>query len=100
MDDTECIICLEDLKSQDIAVLSCNHVVHFTCITNWMTRKNNYSEICPLCNNRGEIINVIEAQPVNFTKNNLSKTEIVIKNKRNKNENNEVKPFFFCCNIL
>ena len=101
MDDSECIICLEELKSQDIAVLSCNHVMHFTCITNWATTKNNFSRICPLCDNRGEIMNVIEAQPVNFpekNKSNIRKRKN--KNERNNNENSEIKPFLFCCNIL
>ena len=91
MDDNECIICLEDLNIKDKAVLSCGHIVHYQCIQNWINVKNNMSEICPLCNNRGEIVNIIEAKLTPI----LQQT----KPKKNNEENNQPVPFF-CCNIL
>ena len=63
MYDNECLICFEILNTKDIAILSCNHVIHYQCIQNWINIKNNMSEICPLCNNRGEIVNIIENKP-------------------------------------
>jgi hypothetical protein len=58
--DDECIICLESLYSKDQAILSCNHVFHYKCIGDWIKKKKNYNKICPLCDNYGEIINIIE----------------------------------------
>lgn len=54
-----CIICLEDLKSQDeinklsstekekeeISTLECGHQFHRKCITNWLKKETN----CPIC---------------------------------------------------
>ena len=99
MDDSECIICLEELNTKDVAVLSCKHLVHLQCIQNWINVKNNMSEICPLCNNRGEIVNIIEAQPQALP---LPKPQHQINknNQINTNEEGNVKLPFMCCNIL
>lgn len=99
MDENECLICLEDLNSKDIAVLSCKHKMHFKCLTDWINKKNNLSEICPLCNSRGEIINIIDAQSINIIDNQS------INNNDNKlkstTENNQLNPILFnCCCIL
>lgn len=32
MDDTECLICLEEFDLSPIAILSCNHKYHFNCL--------------------------------------------------------------------
>ena len=39
MDDTECLICLEDLDSKDRVVLSCKHVMHYKCLQKWIDKK-------------------------------------------------------------
>ncbi|XP_039123216.1 RING-H2 finger protein ATL56-like isoform X2 [Dioscorea cayenensis subsp. rotundata] len=42
----ECIICIEPYHGgDDTRTLSCGHVFHASCITEWLTR----STICPLC---------------------------------------------------
>ena len=97
MDDNECIICLEELNTKDVAVLSCKHVVHLQCIQNWINVKNNMSEICPLCNNRGEIVNIIEVQPQPLPK---PQNQINKNNQRNTDEEDNVNLPFMCCNIL
>ncbi|CAG78490.1 hypothetical protein B0I72DRAFT_132247 [Yarrowia lipolytica] len=46
-DPDTCAICIEQLEDCDeIRVLKCNHVFHFSCITPWMTNRN---ASCPLC---------------------------------------------------
>ena len=66
MDDTECLICLEEFELSPIAVLSCNHKYHFNCLAKWInTRKNKY-KICTICNKNVEIVNVYSANQ-NFT---------------------------------
>ena len=62
--DEECCICLENLKDKDVAVLNCNHKIHFECIGKWMQsiKDNNIqteNEFCPLCCTGDHIINVI-----------------------------------------
>jgi hypothetical protein len=89
MDETECLICLEDLDSKDKAVLSCKHIMHYNCLKAWINKKQSVSRLCPICNNRGEIINIIEAKPV-----------IIKNNKIVKYDDYDIKPFTFCCNIL
>ena len=87
MYDNECLICFEILNTKDIAILSCNHVIHYQCIQNWINIKNNMSEICPLCNNRGEIVNIIENKPKK-------------KKKKIRSKEDNSKLSFMCCNIL
>ena len=45
------------------------------------------SEICPLCNNRGEIVNIIENKPKK-------------KKKKIRSKEDNSKLSFMCCNIL
>lgn len=91
MDENECLICLEDLDSKDVAILSCKHKMHYSCLQDWIKQKNNITEICPLCNNAGEIINIIDAKPIH----------IPFKKQRINNNNEEIiKQRLFCCNIL
>jgi hypothetical protein len=93
MDETECLICLEDLISKDIAVLSCNHKIHFGCLTEWINKKNNLSEICPICNSRGEIINIIDSKKNDY--------DIKLKSTKLKRYNSLNHNLFLnCCNIL
>ena len=88
MDDTECLICLEDLDSKDRVVLSCKHVMHYKCLQKWIDKKKNYTKLCPICDTPGEIMNIIEAVP-------LQKVNYCIRN-----EDEIIKPSLFCCNIL
>ena len=41
-----CIICLEDFKNKDKAlILPCIHLFHKNCINNWLKKQNT----CPIC---------------------------------------------------
>ena len=44
MEENECMICLEDMKT-DIAVLSCGHIFHYDCLSKWVAKQAT----CPLC---------------------------------------------------
>jgi hypothetical protein len=61
MDDTECLICLEEFELSPIAVLSCNHKYHFNCLTKWINTRTNKYNICTVCNKNVEIVNVYSA---------------------------------------
>ena len=65
MDDDECMICLEDMKS-NIAILSCGHRYHFNCITLWANKKKDLRHICTICPEENEIINVIESNTTDY----------------------------------
>ena len=42
----ECIICLEQLKSEDtISLIKCGHMYHTACLYTWFLKK----QVCPLC---------------------------------------------------
>ena len=42
----ECIICLENIQSNDRAsLLKCGHIYHQSCIYEWFHKK----KICPIC---------------------------------------------------
>ena len=64
MEENDCLICFEDLDSKDKAILSCKHVIHYSCLQQWIKKRKNVKQICPLCNNDGEIINIIDAKPI------------------------------------
>ena len=97
MDDTECLICFEDLDSQDKAVLSCNHVIHYSCLQKWMNKKKDIKKLCPICNKDGEIINIIDAQPIYNSETNITEQQSRSQAYRQK----KLKTTFFgCCNIL
>ena len=53
----ECLICFENLENE-ICLLSCNHKFHLSCIKNWISKTNSYSNICCICEKRCEIINI------------------------------------------
>ena len=59
MENDECMICLEPLE-YDIAILDCNHKIHYRCIQKWIETKKNILNICPVCNKNGEIINILD----------------------------------------
>ena len=96
MDDNDCLICFEDLDSKDKAVLSCNHVIHYSCLQQWIKKRKNISQICPICNNDGEIINIIDAKPLFKEKETEINCIVATNYKRNILENT----VFSCCNIL
>ena len=58
MDDTECLICLEDLDNYSIVQLSCNHRYHYNCLKSWIKQKKNKYKICTICNDDVEIITI------------------------------------------
>lgn len=58
MDDTECLICLEEFDLSPIAILSCNHKYHFNCLAKWINTKKNKYNICTICDKNVEIINI------------------------------------------
>jgi hypothetical protein len=58
--DNECMICLEDIFDDTYAIISCNHVYHYKCIQHWMRTKKDLSALCVVCENPGEIVNIIE----------------------------------------
>ena len=45
--ETECAICLEEFKRNDIIkeFYKCKHIFHKDCLKNWLKRSN----VCPLC---------------------------------------------------
>lgn len=47
---SSCSICLEDFEQGELlGILECEHRFHYTCIQEWLRRKNS----CPLCRNIG-----------------------------------------------
>ena len=74
--DSECAICLEN-KKIFISHLSCGHTYHYKCIKKWQQKTTNLKRSCCICEKDTEIINII-----------------------GKNEEDELKPNYNCCNIL
>ena len=109
MEDNDCLICFEDLDSKDKAILSCNHVIHYSCLQQWIKRRKTVKQLCPICNNDGEIINIIDAKPI-FKDTSLQyiNPNINPNPPKNFNTNNNTNirsniindTLFSCCNIL
>ena len=55
----ECTICLINLN-YNVAILSCGHKYHYSCIQDWIKVKNK--NICPICDNYFTIITIINQQ--------------------------------------
>ena len=53
----ECCICLTLLQGE-LVELSCGHVYHLECVTEWISKKNNYRKACCICENDTEIVNI------------------------------------------
>ena len=53
----ECCICLTLLQGE-LAELSCGHINHLECVTEWISKKNNYRKACCICENDTEIVNI------------------------------------------
>jgi hypothetical protein len=47
----DCSICYEELKTNNICVITCNHDFCFNCIVKYIdtANKNNYTICCPVC---------------------------------------------------
>ena len=58
--NNECVFCLENLNKYDNAEISCGHIFHYKCIQDWVTKTHNPNKLCPLCNDNGEIVNIID----------------------------------------
>ena len=91
MDDTECLICLEEFDTSSVAVLSCNHRYHYNCLTKWIKKSNKTYKICSICNSDVEIVNIID---------NNSNSNIERQYEETDNLNNKEKRKYNCCNIL
>ena len=60
----ECVICLEDLK-ENIVILNCKHIYHYSCIQQWFFKKKRLS--CPMCRGESEIVNILnETHKINI----------------------------------
>ena len=71
--DDECAICLDTIEEYDYAILSCKHMFHYKCLRSWLQTKKEYVKLCPLCDNPGEIENIITVEkPKISTKDNLA----------------------------
>jgi 3'-phosphoadenosine 5'-phosphosulfate sulfotransferase (PAPS reductase)/FAD synthetase len=92
MDDTECLICLEEFDTSSVAVLSCNHRYHYNCLTKWIKKSNKTYKICSICNSDVEIVNIID--------NNSNNSNIERQYEETDNLNNKEKRKYNCCNIL
>jgi hypothetical protein len=55
----ECAFCFDNLNTSDIAILNCPHRYHLACIQKWNKCSKQFTKVCPQCNVKGEIINVI-----------------------------------------
>lgn len=53
--DNECVICLENLSEDDIAILECGHYFHYKCVEKWLKKEN-----CPTCRDGEVIVQIIE----------------------------------------
>ena len=57
--DDDCAICLDKIKDYDYVILSCKHMFHYKCLQTWLQTKKEYVKLCPLCDNPGEVENII-----------------------------------------
>jgi len=53
----ECFICFELLEFEIVKLL-CGHEMHFSCLQDWMTQKNNVLITCPYCQQETECVTV------------------------------------------
>ena len=101
MNNTECIVCLEDIDniSEILMLECCNNPVHINCLNDWV--KKNHSKIsnidrCFICNQNNEIIFDI----VKSTKENIiipiAETENTNITISNNNSNNKIL-YIICC---
>lgn len=97
MDIDECMICLEELKT-NIAVLSCKHIIHYDCCINWAKEKKSLSELCPICDGRVEVINIIDHKNIDIIQKIEQKNLPIIGNTHDLEETNTKK--WLCCSIL
>ena len=62
--EDECVICLDTIKNADYVILSCKHYLHYNCLEQWLNKKKDYLNICPLCNVEGEVLNIIQVPKI------------------------------------
>lgn len=84
MEENECMICLEDMKT-DIAVLSCGHIFHFSCISCWANKKKDLQHVCTICTENSEIVNVVNIEEVPKVLHYIEKKKRQLENRREKN---------------
>ena len=98
MDNEECMICLENLND-NLAVLSCNHVLHYKCLQNWINQITDIKKMCPICNIDVEITNIIENETILESESN-NVTNAITYYENSRNNHNKLKSLFACCCIL
>ena len=74
-----CVICLDNLTSDDSIALECRHQFHKKCIELWM-KKNS---ICPLCRNKLQIDNLNKNYSLNAQDNSEYQSSLLDINLRN-----------------
>jgi len=74
-----CVICLDNLTSDDSIALECRHQFHKKCIELWM-KKNS---ICPLCRNKLQIDNLNKNYSLNDQDNSNYQNSLLDINLRN-----------------
>ena len=104
MEEDECMICLEPLNS-DVAVLSCGHRYHYSCIKLWSNKIKNYTKLCSVCDKDVEIINIINNKQKNYQDTKLKSNKVYPLDKNDSNkivnnqrQNNQQRYSF--CNIM
>jgi hypothetical protein len=90
--DNECVICLEEMLDE-VAVLSCGHKYHFSCLSEWCNSNVNstYNKLCTICRDTDtEIVNVISKfDDIVTLEDNYNKN----KNKTVLLKNNKISPY-------
>ena len=100
----ECLICLEPLNGE-IGEVSCGHIYHLTCLSNWIAKKGAHRACC-ICDKNTEIVNVLIFPPPQVTL--LNNVEATLSSNRNivePRENDNILPENRikknrCCQIL
>ena len=86
MEVDECMICLEPLDSE-IAILSCGHSYHYSCIQQWAKKIKISTKLCTVCDKEVEIINITDKKQ-NYSQNAIHKSNKVYP--LDKNESNKI----------
>jgi hypothetical protein len=56
--DQECPICLEHFGPDNLALLSCTHLLHATCLMNFRRFSSGHPHLCPVCRSPYEFVEV------------------------------------------
>ena len=87
-DDDDCVICLDKLNT-NVVVLSCKHVIHFTCWCSYLKMNIHNKVTCPSC--RNEVYSDPEIKELTDIL--IDKKEILIETNDNSGYKLYMKPF-------